>query len=138
MSTMWGNPFFNKEKEMPSKNTSVISARVKDETAVKLGELAEERGITIAKLIDEMVADYEEKNESEKGVTPISYAVSEELDTPFGIKVDRKLRILLERGYPERMIYQMKEQMLSGLDSQIDMLPKKFDARRMRDSDIGC
>lgn len=123
---------------MPSKNTSVISCRVKDETAVKLGELAENKGITIAKLIDEMVAEFEEKAETEKGVTPIGYAVSEELDTPFGIKVDRKLRILLERGYPERVIYQMKEQILSGLDSQIDMLPKKFDARRMRDNDCGC
>ena len=123
---------------MPSKNTSVISARVKDETAVKLGELAELRGITIARLIDEMVADYEEKEEAEKGVTPISYAVSEELDTPFGQKVDRKLEKLIDRGYPEKFIYSMKEQILNGLDSQIEMLPRHFDARRMRDNDCGC
>ena len=123
---------------MPSKNTSVISARVKDETAVKLGEIAENRGITIAKLIDEMVADYEEREESEKGVTPISYAVCDDLDTPFGQKVDRKLEKLLERGYPEKFIYSMKEQILSGIDSQIDMLPKHFDLRRMKDSDCGC
>jgi hypothetical protein len=123
---------------MPSKNTSVISARVKDETAVKLGELAELRGITIAKLIDEMVADYEEKEETKKGVTPISYAVSEDLDTPFGQKVDRKLEKLIERGYPEKFIYSMKEQILSGIDSQIDMLPKHFDARRIKDNDCGC
>ena len=120
---------------MPSKNTSVISARVKDATAVKLGVLAEERGITIAKLIDNIVDDLES---DEKGVTPDGYAVSEELDTPFGQKVDRKFDKLRERGYPENFIYSMKEQILSGIDTQIDMLPKKFDARRMRDSDCGC
>lgn len=121
---------------MPSKNTSVISARVKDETAVKLGELAENKGITIAKLIDEMVADYEEREEDKKGVTPISYAVCG--DTPFGIRVEEKLEKLVERGYPEKFIYSMKEQMLSGLDTQIGMLPRHFDARRMGDNDCGC
>ena len=118
---------------MPSRNTSVISARVKDETAVKLGELAENRGITIAKLIDEMVVDYEEKQEVEKGVTPISYAVCEELDTPFGQKVEKKFDKLRERGYPETFIYSMKEQILNGIDSQIEMMPKKFDFRRAKD-----
>lgn len=121
---------------MPSKNTSVISARVKDETAVKLGVLADERGITIAKLLDDMVDEFEKQDE--KGVTPIEYALSDDLDTPFGQKVDRKFDKLRERGYPEMFIHSMKEQMLSGLDSQIDMLPKKFDSRKMRDSDIGC
>lgn len=120
---------------MPSKNTSVISARVKDATAVKLGEIAEEKGITIAKLIDEIVDDYEE---GKKGVTPIGYAVCDDSETTFGKKVNRKLDKLRERGYPETFIYSMKEQMLSGLDAQIDMLPKKFDARRMRDADSGC
>ena len=99
--------------------------------------MAQLRGITIAKLIDDMVADYENREE-EKGVTPISYAVSEEIDTPFGQKIDRKLDKLRERGYPESFIYSMKEQMLSGLDSQIDMLPKKFDSRRLKDNDCGC
>jgi len=122
---------------MPSKNTSVISARVKDETAVKLGELAENKGITIARLIDDMVADLEEK-ESKKGVTPISYAVSEDSDTLFGQKVDRKFDKLRERGYPENFIYSMKEQILNGIESQIEMLPKRFDARRVKEVDGGC
>lgn len=122
---------------MPSRNTSVISARVKDETSVKLGELAQLRGVTIAKLIDDMVSDFENREE-EKGVTPISYAVSAEIDTPFGQKVDRKFEKLRERGYPESFIYSMKEQILNGIDSQIDMLPKKFDVRRVKDNDCGC
>lgn len=123
---------------MPSKNTSVISARVKDATAVKLGELAENRGVTIAKLIDDMVDDFEEKEASEKGVTPISYAVFDDSETPFGQKIEKRLDKLRERGYPENFIYSMKEQILSGIDSQIDMLPKKFDSRRMRNNDCGC
>lgn len=122
---------------MPAKNTSVISARVKDATAVKLGVLAEERGVTIAKLLDDMVEEFEKK-EDEKRVTPDGYAVSEDLDTPFGQRLERKFEKLRERGYPERVIFQMKEQMLNGLESQLDMLPKKFDARRMRDNDSGC
>ena len=123
---------------MPSRNTSVISARVKDETAIKLGELAEIRGITISRLIDDLMADYEDKETTKTGVDPISYAVSEELDTPFGQKVEKKLDRLRERGYPDNFIYSLKEQILTGLDSQIDMLPKKFDARRLRDADSGC
>lgn len=119
---------------MPSKNTSVISARVKDETAVKLGEIAEDRGITIARLIDEMVCEYEGR----KGVTPDGYAVCDDSDTPFGQKVNRKLEKLTERGYPENFIYSIKEEILNGLDTQIDMLPKRFDSRRMRDTDCGC
>jgi hypothetical protein len=136
-STMRGNPFFRGDTEMPSRNTSVISARVKDETAVKLGELAEDKGITIARLIDDMVADFEKK-ETQTGVDPIGYAVSDDLDTPFGQKVDRKLEKLIERGYPENFIYSMKEQILNGLDAQIDMLPKRFDARKMKNNDCGC
>ena len=117
---------------MPAKNTSVISARVKDETALKLGELAQEKGITIAKFIDDLVEAYDEK-----GVTPDGYAVSEDLDTPFGMKVDQRFEKLRERGYPERIIEMMKDQILAGLDSQIELLPKKYDPRRMRD-DCGC
>jgi len=120
---------------MPSKNTSVISARVRDEIAVKLGEIAENKGYTIAKLIEEMVTEYEKEPE-EKGVTPISYAVS--YDSSFAEKVDRKFDKLRDRGYPERFIESMKEQILNGIDNQISMLPKKFDMRRMKDNDTGC
>ena len=116
---------------MPSKNTSVISARVKDETAIKLGEIAENREMTIPKLIEEMVEKYEE----EKGVTPMIY---EELDTLFGQKVEKRLNKLREREYPERFLESIKEQMLSGLDTQIEMLPKKFNPKRMRSDDWGC
>ena len=100
---------------MPSKNTSVIAARVKDEIAVKLGEIAENKGISIAKLIEEMTENYEDK----KGVTPISYADS------FSEKIEN---ILMDKGYPERMIDQMKETIISSVKES-----PKYDARRTRD-----
>ena len=114
---------------MPSKNTSVISARVRDEIAVKLGEIAENKGISIAKLIEEMTENYEE----EKGVTPISYAVYDS----FTERIEKKFERLREREYPERVIEQMKEGIINGLENQISMMPRRYDPRRMRD-DCGC
>ena len=73
------------------------------------------------------------KGELRMMVNHDEYAVPEEIDTPFGQKVDRKFEKLRERGYPENFIYAMKEQILNGIDSQIDMLPKRYDARRMRE-----
>lgn len=108
---------------MPSKNTSVIAARVKDEIAVKLGEIAQNKGISIAKLIEEMT----EKYDTEKGVTPDSCA------DWFAQRIENKMDDLRERDYPESFIDRMKDQIVSGLDSQIAMLPKKYDPRRMND-----
>jgi len=62
----------------------------------------------------------------------------EELDTPFGEKVERKLNKLREREYPERFIESLKEQMLTGLEAQIEMLSKKFNPKRMRSDEWGC
>lgn len=108
---------------MPSKNTSVIAARVKDEIAVKLGEIAQNKGISIAKLIEEMTEEYD----AEKGVTPDSCA------DWFTQRIENKMDDLRERDYPESFIDRMKDQIVSGLDSQISMLPKKYDPRRMND-----
>lgn len=133
-----------KEKNMPSKDKKVVSAKLSEKEYQMLETYANTHNITISALISlciRALVDGEiriEKGELKTGVDPIGYAVSEELDTPFGQKVDRKLDKLRERGYPENFISSMKEQILSGLDSQIEMLPKKFDSRRMRDNDCGC
>lgn len=42
---------------MPSKNTRILSARVKDKTAVVLSEAAEKAGMTVPRLLDE-IAEY--------------------------------------------------------------------------------
>jgi len=121
---------------MPSRNTSVISARVRDEIAVKLGEIAERKGITIAKLIEEMVEKYE--TDEEKGVTPHGYGLFEEIDTPLGIKLEKQMEKLREGEYPERFIKNFEDTILNGVREQIEMLPKKFNPKRMRSDDWGC
>lgn len=129
---------------MPSKDKKVIGVKVSENEFQMLETYANTHNISVSALIklyitDLLNGDIEvEKGELKLGVNPIGYAVYEELDTPFGQKVDRKLEKLIERGYPEKFIYSMKEQILNSLDSQIEMLPKHFDARRMRDNDCGC
>ena len=129
---------------MPSKDKKVISAKISDNEFQLLEIYSNTHNISISALIclcmNEIINGGIEvvKGELKLGVDPNGYAVSEEIDTPFGAKVDRKLDKLRDRGYPESFIYSLKEQILNGLDSQIDMLPKKFDARRMRDTDCGC
>lgn len=129
---------------MPSKDKKVISAKISDGDFQRLEMYANTHNISISAIITLcinglMSGDLDiQKGELKLGVDPIGYAVCEEIDTPFGQKVDRKMEKLIERGYPEKFIYSMKEQMLISLDSQIEMLPKHFDARRMRDNDCGC
>lgn len=129
---------------MPSKDKKVVSAKLSEKEYQTLEAYANTHNITISAIISlciKALVDGDiriEKGELKTGVDPIGYAVSEEIDTPFGQKVDRKFDRLRESGYPENFIYSMKEQILNGLDSQIEKLPKKFDARRMKDGDCGC
>lgn len=121
-----------------------ISTRVTEREYEMFETYANTHNVSISALIKLFMTnllngelDYQ-KGELRSRVDPIDLGILEETETPFGVKVDKKLRKLLDRGYPESFIFSMKEQILSGLDSQINMLPKKFDARRMRDSDFGC
>ena len=129
---------------MPSKNQKVIGVKVSETEFAMIETYANTHNISVSALFRLFMNDLLngninlEKGELKLGVNPIGYADSEELDTPFGQKVDRKLEKLRERGYPENFIYSLKEQILNGLDSQIDMLPKRFDARRMKDNNCGC
>lgn len=133
-----------KEKMMPSKDKRVIGIKVSEKEFQMIETYANTHNISISALFklfmnDLLNGDIQlEKGELKLGVNPIGYAVCEELDTPFGQKVDRKFDRLRERGYPEMFISSMKEQILSGIDSQIDMLPKKFDSRKIKDPDCGC
>ena len=126
---------------MPSKDKKVISAKVSEKEFQMLETYANTHNMTISAILSlciKALVDGEieiEKGELKTGVDPIGYAVCEELDTPFGQKIEKRLDKLRERGYPDNFIYSLKEQILNGLDSQIDMLPKRFDARRMKDSD---
>lgn len=124
---------------MPSKDKKVISVKVSEQEYAMLETYANTHNMSISAMLSLYIrglvnGEIEiEKGELKIGVDPIGCAVSEEVDTLFGQKVDRKFEKLRERGYPESFISGMKEQILNGLDSQIDMLPRKFDARKLRD-----
>lgn len=126
---------------MPSKNKVSVTARITEEDEEKLESIATLANISVSALMKLLVdgilsGDIEvEKGELKIGVDPIGYAVSEDFEDSFGRKVDSKFNKLRDRGYPENFIYLMKEQILNGIDGQIDMLPKKFDVRRVRDND---
>ena len=129
---------------MPSRDRKVISAKVSEKEFQMLETYANTHNMTISAILSlciRALIDGEiriEKGELKTGVDPIGYAVSEEIDTPFGQKIEKKLDKVRERGYPDNFIYSLKEQILNGLDNQISMLPKKFDARRMKNDDCRC
>ena len=129
---------------MPSKDKKVIGTKVSEYEYQMIERCAEMQNMSVSALLGICArglidGDIEiEKGELKIGVDPTGYAVCENFDTPFGEKVDRKFDKLRDRGYPERFIESMKEQILNGIDNQISMLPKKFDMRRMKDNDTGC
>lgn len=102
----------SRKRNMPSKNTSVISARVKDETALKLTQIAENRGITVSRLLDEIAEKIDEETLFEKGVTPDGYAVSEDSDELYRYKelgFDRVKECFENHKYPDREIRKQNE-----------------------------
>lgn len=129
---------------MPSKDKKVIGVKVNEKDYQKIETYANTHNISISAMIKLYFDALEtgeisiEKGELKIGVNPIDYAVSDDSDTPFGQKIEKKLDKLRERGYPDNFICSIKEQILNGLDNQISMLPKKFDARRIKNEEYGC
>jgi len=119
----------------------VVSTKLTEEELKRLEIIANRENMSVAaiiKLCVNAIINNEielEKGELKMAVDHIEYA---DLDTPFGEKVERKLNKLREREYPERFIESLKEQMLTGLDAQIEMLPKKFNPKRIKSDDWGC
>ncbi len=128
---------------MPSKGQKVIGIKVSEKEFEATETYANTHNISISALFKLYInallnGEIEiEKGELKTGVNPNGCAVSEESDTPFGQKIEKRMDKLRERGYPDNFIYSLKEQILNGLDNQIEMLPKRYDTRRVRD-DWGC
>ena len=129
---------------MPSKDKKVIGVKVSEKDYQRIETYANTHNISISAMVKLYFDALEtgdisiEKGELKIGVNPNGYAVSEEIDTPFGQKIEKKLDKLRERGYPDSFICSLKEQILNGLDNQISMLPKNFDARRVKNDYAGC
>lgn len=128
---------------MPSKDKKVIGIKVSENEYQQIETYANTHNISVSALIRLCITEIlngtieVEKGELKLGVNPNGYAVYDEFGTPFGQKLVRKFDRLRERGYPEKYIEQMKEEILNGVESRIYTLPKKYDSRRVRD-DCGC
>ena len=116
----------SRKRNMPSKNTSVISARVKNETALKFTQIAENRGITVSKLLDEIAEKIDEETLFEKGVTPDGYAVSEDFESEkYGSKIERGFKELTEKGYPDQAKRMYEEQIYEQMHNMPKYNPKR-------------
>ena len=117
----------------------VVSTKLTEEEVKRLEIVANRENMSIAAIIKLCInAIINNEIELEKGELKMAVDRIEYADTSFGEKVEKKLNKLREREYPERFIESIKEQILSGLDEQIDMMPKKFNPKRMRNDEWGC
>ena len=130
---------------MPSKNTTTVGTKISAVENEELIKLSNRENISISAILKLCIGGILsgeidiENGELKIGVNPIGYAVSEDFGTDiFGQKVEKRFDRLRERSYPEAYINSMKEDILRGIDNRIDMLPKKFDSRRMKSLDEGC
>ena len=105
------------EGHMPSKTTTVITARVKNRTAVILNDYAEDCKLSVQQLIEKVaealsvgdiaivdgnIIGYENR---ERGVTPIEMGILKEESIDIrGLHLDRFVEALRDKGFPDRVI----------------------------------
>ena len=129
---------------MPSKNLVSVGAKISELENEALMRVANRENISVSAILRLCVGGIMsgeidvEKGELKIGVNPNGCAVCDDFyEDDFEKRVNRRFDRLRERGYPEHFIEAMKEEILNGIDSRIDMLPKKFDARKQREK-WGC
>jgi len=109
---------------MASKTTTVLTIRVKNETAEILRKKAEIQGVSVTDLINNLAEDIAENDATEKGVTPINSGISDDFeyeDLGFG----RVLRALRKKKYPDRAIQRLTEGMLEQISDNGDYNPRR-------------
>ena len=129
---------------MPSKKYITVSSRLSEKEFSEIEIIANRENISVSAIIKLCLAaivngEIEmEKGELKIGVDTHNHAVFDDFySDDFGRKVEKKFDRLREREYPEEVIDMLKAEILAGIDNRIDMLPKKFDRRKMRDGDVG-
>lgn len=129
---------------MPSKDKVSVTARITENDYKRLESIATLENITVSALLKLCVdgilsGDIEvEKGELKIGVDPIGYAVSDDFEDSFSRRVEQRFDVLREREYPEEYIEAMKDEIINGIESRVGMLPKRFDKRKIKDSECGC
>lgn len=130
---------------MPSKNYITVSSKLTDKEFAEIEIIATRENMSVSAIIKlclSAVINGEitmEKGELKIGVDTHNHADYDdfELDN-FRKRAEKKFNRLREREYPEEVISMMKEEILAGIDARIDMLPKKFDRRKIKDNYGGC
>lgn len=128
---------------MGAKKRVTINTKITEEEFAKLNRIADRENLSTTAILKLLITGLLNNDiELEKGELkmnqPEEIGIVEEFDTPFGLRAEKKFDVLREREYPDKIIYQMKEEILNGIESRISMMPKKYNARMMRDSDCGC
>lgn len=112
---------------MPSKDKKVLSTKVSEYEYQMIERYAEMQNLSVSALMlicarGIVNGDIEiEKGELKTGVDPNGYGLSDNFS-------DKIYEILTEKGYPDRMIEQMKETIISSVKES-----PKYDARRTRE-----
>lgn len=112
---------------MPSKDKKVIGTKVSEYEYQLIERYAEMQNMSVSALLGICArgivnGDIEiEKGELKIGVNPNGYELSDDFS-------DKIYEILTDKGYPDRMIDQMKETIISSVKES-----PKYDARRTRD-----
>lgn len=130
---------------MPSKNQVSVGAKISEVENEALLKIANRENISISAILKICIGGVLsgdigiEKGELKIGVDTHNHADYDDFDLDdFGKRVEKKFDRLREREYPEDVIHMMKEEILAGIDARIDMLPKRFDRRRIKDNYGGC
>ena len=121
-----------------AQNRVTIGTKINEDDYAKVELMAKVDGMSITALVKLLVIGYKDgeiviKNGEIQQPEEDYY----EEDT-FASNVDRLCDRLRDRNYPESYISKWKGTILDSMRSQIEMMPKKYDPRRMRSDDWGC
>lgn len=115
-----------------------ISTKINEEDYAKIELMARVDGLSVTALVKLLVMGYKDSEIVIKG-GEIQPPIEEEYyEDEFGTKIERICDKLREGNYPESFISKWKGTILDGMRSQVEIMPKKYDPRRMRNDDWGC
>lgn len=117
-----------------AQNRVTIGTKINEDDYAKVELMAKVDGMSITALVKLLVIGYKDGDIVIKGG---EIKQPEEEDT-FSSKVDQLCDRLRDRSYPESYISKWKGAILEGMRDHVEMMPKKYDARRMRADDWGC
>ena len=115
-----------------------ISTKINEEDYAKIELMARVDGLSVTALVKLLVMGYKDSEIVIKGGELQPPIEEEYYEDEFGTKIERICDKLRESNYPESFISKWKGTILDGMRSQVEIMPKKYDPRRMRNDDWGC